>query len=289
MKRHGIARRKISEAQYARWNDRLENDQNLFKTLNNPDELRKLYWNEENPLSAMEIARKLDCSKGMVINALKKHKIKARTLVESAQLRFNKNIPLTKSLIEFINGSLLGDGSIIAYKRVSNFSLGTKHREYANHVQSLFQKAGYKTRINKCYHKKFDCTSYQFATYSSFQLQEYRERWYPGGKKQIPKDLTLTPSSCLYWYLEDGSLKTYNKKVNAVRLYTNAFTQKENKKLIRGLITALLIKEGIKLTKDNYIRMSAPVSRKFLEFVGMRSPVKCFNYKFDPSLKATRY
>lgn len=57
-----------------------------------------------------------------------------------------------------------------------------------------------------------------FRTSASVQLYDYLEIWYPDGKKIVPKNISLTPTTLLHWHIGDGS--TGKKQIF---LYTQRF------------------------------------------------------------------
>ncbi|MHA2331234.1 MAG: hypothetical protein ACXAEU_04335 [Candidatus Hodarchaeales archaeon] len=95
----------------------------------------------------------------------------------------------------------------------------------------------------------------------------------------------ITPSVCLYWYLEDGTLNQRMGRVDAVLLMTQCFSDDENYFLIDKLKNILKTDNRIKLTGESKIILQSKIARKFLKFIGNNSPVRCFDYKFKPRSK----
>ncbi|MHA2331474.1 MAG: hypothetical protein ACXAEU_05560 [Candidatus Hodarchaeales archaeon] len=260
---------------------------NIYLELEDREWLENHYWNKEKPMSMVEIASLIGCSNNAVFVALKRHGITRRTPKESLHLTLKKNIPLIGELKQFLTGSLLGDGFLSNYAISSSYTLDSKYREYAMHIRSFFRSSGYGTRIRyvKVKHptKNKLLPAYRLYVEATSQLLEYRKKWYPDGTKHIPKDVQLTPITCLYWYVEDGTLATYKKRVSFIAMSTECFLEEENLHLVESLEKILDV-DGIKINKRNNIYLNKCAAKKFLKYMGGKSPVKCFNYKFNSAL-----
>ncbi|MHA2331127.1 MAG: hypothetical protein ACXAEU_03800 [Candidatus Hodarchaeales archaeon] len=273
---HGIkSRNRLSEQVQAVLEDR--------------EKLRQMYWDEEKPMSAKDIAMELGCDPVVVGKWLDVHGIIKRTNSEAVALSAKRDIPLSSSLRQFLDGSLLGDGHMAFQVYQSCYQTRCKHEEYIEYIELLFQECGYETKKYTVLDKKLDnYMMYVLRTQSTTQLHEYREKWYPDGKKIVPEDLELTPAVCQYWYLEDGSLSIYKYKekidVSQIYLATNGFSSEENKKLIVKLKKVLQVKDGILLSTKNEIYLNKQPTLRFLKYISSKSPVRCFDYKFDPKL-----
>jgi hypothetical protein len=116
------------------------------------------------------------------------------------------------------------------------------------------------------------------------ELRDLRTKWYPDGKKHVPADVELSPTACLYWYLEDGSLEKRKNKAERIVLCSMGFSRKENEMLVEKLKKILGFKDGIKVMKRGSIRLNILQAKSFLEYIGGKSPVRCFDYKFDPTV-----
>lgn len=262
-----------------------------YPVLRDKDHLYKLYWIEQQSIS--QVATKLGCSEGSVRHWLKKHNIPTRTLIEVAKVHFSNDLSLSYHLQQFLVGSMLGDGHLRPGAVVSSYAANSKHREYINHLESLFQGCGYKTSTyvinsdNKIVHNLY--------VEGSNQLQILRVKWYPKGGKIVPKDIDLTPTTCLYWYIEDGSLRirsgSKKRSINGIYLSTESFTVEEIELLIEKLKMVLNLSTGMKKRKSSsrgrfFIALHKLPALNFLEYIGGVSPVRCYDYKFDPMLRA---
>ena len=118
---------------------------------------------------------------------------------------------MTEELSDFMTGSMLGDGSISwGHEGVSAYyAISSSRQEYLLYVNSKLNKLNLKLRghIDLIHRGKYRywqlCTKYYRGA-----LPEFRQIWYPSGKKFLPKNIELTKESLLTFYLEDGSLTT---------------------------------------------------------------------------------
>jgi DNA-binding XRE family transcriptional regulator len=154
---------------------------------------------------------------------------------------------MSMNLNEVINGTLLGDASIkfdnYKYKKYFSYKITAKDRKFLYYLDFILRKYKLKTwitfenkmlntyalyfYINSCPHKQF---------------LKLRDKWYitKNNKsiKIIPKDLQLTPTVLLHWYLGDGSLprrKNDKNRVPSIVLATNCFLKNDIDFLIKKL------------------------------------------------------
>jgi len=117
----------------------------------------------------------------------------------------------TEELSDFMTGSMLGDGSISwGHAHVSAYyAISSSRQEYLLYVNNKLDRLNLKLRghIDLIHRGKYRywqlCTKYYRGA-----LPEFRQIWYPSGKKLLPKNIELTKESLLTFYLEDGSLTT---------------------------------------------------------------------------------
>lgn len=109
-----------------------------------------------------------------------------------------------------INGSLLGDGNLskIRYKNGNSyFSKPQKaaRREYLEWHLSELQP--FSSSVGECenFCKGKSYRRAYFSTKVSPIFTELREKWYPEGKKIVPRDLVLDPLAIAIWFFDDGS------------------------------------------------------------------------------------
>ncbi len=142
-------------------------------------------------------------------------------------------------------------------------------------------------------------------------LTPQEKELYPDRKrmKVLPPDFFITPRLCTYLYLEDGRLsKQHYTNINGetsthwfVEICTDNFDLSDVERLCTLLIAEIRdsgiepylvtahevqLANGRTITpkKDVYhrIRFDAEASRKFFDYIGWKSPVSCFDYKYPP-------
>jgi len=199
---------------------------------------------------------------------MKRNNIKTRSQSEYIGLR-SKGERLTNKELEIINGCLLGDGCLYSRKYTANLSYTCKHENICislkEHLPNLYttgprKHSYYDKRTNKVY------SSYKINSISNFHFMELRKKWYPFCKKIVPRDLALTPETCYWWYLGDGSSN------NSLKLCTNGFTVDD----IEFLLSIFPVKATYYMQKSSKTNKFYPVilicsiddRRKFLEYIG---------------------
>lgn len=144
-----------------------------------------------------------------------------------------KRITLSKDCIDFIVGTMFGDGHLAKPAKNARLQIthGHSQLEYIVHKAEILKQINpegvkstkiYDKRVNKYY------PSYKICTFTNEQLTELYKMFYPQGKKLITKkalDL-LTPKAIAYWYMDDGGLGISDQgvgKAPIVSLYLNTY------------------------------------------------------------------
>jgi len=145
-------------------------------------------------------------------------------------------------ILEIIHGILLGDGSIRSDKnKYFTFQLVAKDKELLEWFRKLYNNFGIKCWISKnksnLFLLGFYINSCPFAEFLSLRKEWYKQE---NGKtvKIIPRNLKLTPTTLLFWYLGDGSLirRRYDSnRVPFIVLATNTFSKEDIDFLIHKL------------------------------------------------------
>lgn len=187
---------------------------------------------------------------------------------------------LSKEGIEWINGELLGDGCLQSRSKYSaQFTYTSKHLKYCEYVKNTLEFFGILGgKINKRYHKNLGNITYHYRSLCYPELLVIRKKWYPKGKKIVPKNIELTPLICRQWYIGDGSLLHQEKKRPHLYLATNGFTILDVEWLVKQLI-----KLGFKTTRQpalNIVSISVYSTKSFLNYIGV-CPVECYSYKWN--------
>ncbi len=181
---------------------------------------------------------------------------------------------LSKETLENIDGFLLGDGHISPNNPHLTWSL--KYKDFSDYTLNTF--SCYDTISQYAFFKNKKLKNggrwqYHGRSKTHPDLKKQRKRWYPDGLKIVPEDVIITPKSVLFWYLGDGGLRGVN-----IELCTDCFDE-------RGLdiLIEKLQKVEICATKHKRSRLRIRLGsiRNFFNLIGWKSPVKCYNYKFN--------
>jgi len=187
---------------------------------------------------------------------------------------------LSRELLEWISGELLGDGCLYCaspYSAMFNYS--SKYPEYIHYVSDTLMKFGVERagKIYEQYHESMDCWTFHYKSRSYREFLPMHDKWYPECKKIIPRDLTLSSIVCRQWYIGDGSITHRLGKKPSIKLATCAFPVYDVKWLVEQLGEI-----GILATHQpawNMIWIRACSVKDFLSYVG-ECPVSCYAYKW---------
>ena len=267
--------------------------------LSNKKELEKMYLVDK--LSTVQIAKLHNTGARLVARRIIKFNIPRRSGSESISMarkrdftsynefKFNKNQKEIFEGLMLFDGSLSGAPKYTNIQYTSKYQQTCKYKEFLEHIQNVLP-LGYSNNIRELYEKggfgndkKY--RSFRLESKNSSTLLEQRTRWYPNGKKIVPKDFKLTPISLLYCFLGDGCYGEYGKYNRNLGFSTQSFTKEDNEFLQKQLL-----KLGIKstLTKrkvnDNLyfhytIRIRNESISSFFLLIG-KSPVECYKYKW---------
>ncbi len=140
------------------------------------------------------------------------------------------------SVLEVINGCLLGDGCIFSdKKKYFRFKLTAKDENLIKWIGNKLRKIG------NVYFSKDKRNDTHILYFSHPYLKNLREKWYIklNGKTQkvIPRDLELTPTTLFFWYIGDGSFIRHKdpNRVPWIILATNNFLKKDIEFLVKKL------------------------------------------------------
>lgn len=224
-----------------------------------------------------------------IFTALKRNGIPVRSKSESVSLAtslLDQNISfMNEEVLEAIDGFLLGDGGIgrpsSEHCKTARLNMGSTEKEWTDYAMSFFKaySPSDATQSGKARDRSPNLT---WTSNSKHHVDIYHQykRWYPnGGLKQIPKDVRITPISLLLWYLGDGSI-TKSGVSYVVRFATCSFNPKD----IDEILLPKMEKMGLygKRTKyKNDIKLNTSSVKRFFEIIGSKSPISCYNYKFE--------
>ena len=244
----------------------------------NKEWLYKKYWDEK--LSLSKIAKLCKFSHSTIHRWMIKYNIPQRSLNEAVHLGNANHCNLSEKTVEWINGELLGDGCLVSRSVYSaRFSYSSKYKEYIQYISDTLKSFGIKQSggIKKRIDKRHNNIVYHYGSCDYVELLPIREKWYPKGKKIVPKDIKLTSLTLRQHYIGDGSLNHPKHGNPRIILATNGFKISEVEWLIKQLL-----KLGFRASRRpsrNTIGISNKFTKDFLNYIG-KCPVSCYQYKF---------
>lgn len=247
-----------------------------------------LYINKD--LTSVEIGKLLNLNYSTVLDYARATGIPIKCRDEAARKR-RGHIVLEGRLAEILDGELLGDGSLIKPNRGdAYFTYTTSRRGYLEWLLGLLASFNLEPTgkgIYKAVGGWSPRPSYQYVSKRYPELTDSYWRWYPNGKKRVPKDLVLTPITCLHWYLGDGSLKN-PLPTPYITLSTQAFTKEEVEFLV-SMLNEIVGEARIgKHPSGPVIIMGSKAARKFLEYIGpCPEPIQhIYGYKWRSEIES---
>lgn len=195
----------------------------------------------------------------------------------------NARIILSDEEQQILNGCLLGDGHLTKTScKSSRFVYKSNQFDHVNYIYNQFKEYAVKRhKYGPVHYETFSpqtkkvYSGYQFDTQHNIIFYEWRQKWYPESKKIVPRDLELTPLTCLLWYIGDGSLSN-----NYITLYTNGFSNEDVDFLIKKLYNlSFQPYKGYSHLLPIIIIPRRQV-KNFLNYIG-ECPVISYDYKWD--------
>jgi hypothetical protein len=271
IRKYNIPRRSNSESKIM-----FNNSENA--KYHNREWLKYKYINEK--LNACQIAKICNVNSETIYNWLRKFHIPIRSYSESNHLRQANHCNLSQETIDFINGELLGDGSLQSISKYSaNFRYTSKYYEYIQYISDTLKSFGIEQsgKIYKNYCKKSNQVYYHYASLNYIELLSIYKQWYIDGKKIIPKDLILNSLISKQFYISDGYIEHPKNAKPRIRLAACDFSIADTERLVNQLNQL-----GFKATRNisrNIIAISTSSTKDFLDYIGI-CPVNCYQYKF---------
>lgn len=142
---------------------------------------------------------------------------------------------ITPQVKDYLDGLLLGDGSIVKSGKIAALYILNQRSEHYDWIEkqiSFFSENGIKCNtymrpasdfeLNGRKYRRKEQIRLHTITYRNFLDQ--RIRWYPLGKKIVPKDLNFeNPKLLANWYMGDGSV-VRDKNILIIRFSTEGFS-----------------------------------------------------------------
>jgi len=267
-----------------------------YPKLNDIPWLKEQYIDKQRDLN--DLASEVGCSSGVIRSMLVVHGIKIRGRTESYVSREkNGDIIFTNEAWDIINGSLLGDGGLrkTSASDLSNvhFDKSNIHLEHIELVAKCLFGENYKNRIRgPLYTKNLAIfkngrrikSSQPFFTLNSLvhkELTDIYELWYKNGKKTVPKNISISPTVLLHWFMDDGYSYYHGNSIK-IFLCSQSFSLSDQNLLRKILFANFGIKTSI-IKKENHFLIAVNSHRKnvetFYKTIG-KCPINCFQYKW---------
>ena len=250
-----------------------------MKDYKNRNWLSQKYLEEE--LSISQIAKLYNYDRTVIYYWLKKLNILIRSKSEAHHLVRGNHCNLSDEARQWIDGELLGDGSLRSQSKYSaNFVYTSKHLEYIQYISDTLKSFGIEQagKIHKKKDKKWNNYSYCYDSLCYAELLPIKKRWYPEGKKNIPRDLKLTPLTLRQEMIGDGCLVHKKRCRPYIILCTCGFPISDVEWLVIQLIK--LGFKAIRQVGNNMIGISTYSTKAFLDYIGV-CPVQCYRYKWS--------
>jgi hypothetical protein len=259
----------------------------LPKIVIEPELLESLYWG--NCYTLFQIGNIFGCGASCVKSMMIKYDIpRRRTGYQVTDFIFDDRQK------EIFEGCMLGDGGLLWQTNYSYFSNTDVHEEYLVWLQKQLGVEEISS-VKPVYREGFDC-EYYLVTRVIPSLKDEYKRWYPDGagtqndihRKIIPKDIVLTLTKVLFWYIGDGD---YLKRDSCMNF--NNYLSWEDAEMLKGKLCILLnVNNGITVNKHGHrdskgnqiyrLRLNKVVSDKFFKLIDdldFDIP-ECYLYKF---------
>ena len=211
--------------------DRRENTPRYqYRELHNGEWLHEQYVEKQK--TAPEIAKDVGCNVQHVYSVLNKYDIETRP---GGGIPNQLEDGLSQYAKELIEGELLGDGCLQRRNEGSesaSYTHGTSRREYRDWLATELEKIGFYVNT-----REFDNNghmAYCLNTRNYLCLGELYDRWYPKGKKIVPKGYLLSPIALRQWFIGDGAVPTHDNWAR-IRLHTEGFDPESLQRLQKSL------------------------------------------------------
>lgn len=216
--------------------------------------------------SQREIAQHFKVSLVSISRCFQKHGIDCRTNSEAIGI-LQRDVILNDNELELINGLLLGNGFLKRNKYTASLHYACLHKEAIETIASELSRLDTNYRFRKLQQREW----YQIRTMSYMCLADLYDKWYASGKKQAPDNLELTPETCYWWYVGDGSTMP-----EALKLFTGLTEEKDMGKLLKQLpIEATWYK-----AHNQFPTLYIPDPKDRIEFLRYIGPCKHETYSY---------
>ena len=227
--------------------------------------------------------------------------VKLRNKTEGRTMNL-PNTALSDVHRQIIEGCLLGDGSVLRSHNAStaHFSLKSVEKYCIDHLRAVIPLPHMRITMSDrqfttIHGKQYKCRkSYNLISTCDKSLNEFRDTWYPEGKKIVPDNLILHPTTIRHWFYGDGStsyIPYKNTKDAYVRISfcTNGFTVGDCEKLVSKLNdVGLSFHIYLSRKQPMLVALKCSTVHDFFNYIGS-CDVPCFAYKWKlPSSEMNR-
>ena len=199
--------------------------------------------------------------------------------------KLKEKINFTEEQIQVLNGALIGDGCLYLHKGGvnANFIYTSKSKQHVEFVCNYFKQywsgegikytTVYDKRTNKEYRR------YAVKTYVNQSFTDEYNRWYPDGKKHLPKDIILTPLTCLIWYIGDGGI-CHSRRSEYIKLSTHFYSKEDQENILLPQLQKF--NPSLMYTGNNQYFIYIPHKNEedFLQYIG-ECPFSDYTYKWE--------
>ncbi len=237
--------------------------------------LEDLY--HEQRMSLTEIAQMYRTNASTVHKVFARLGIERRRPAEAADEAATKSVSLRASILELLEGELLGDGYLRRYKNGAVFSYTTKFYDYAVWLIEQLENEGIECSNITEYQHDAGNVVFKFQTLAYKELADLHDKWYGSeDHKRLPGDFTLTPLKLRQWFIGDGSNVTESKAKYIACYSSFSSGDKERlKRMLEGVVgRSLVFHEG-----GNKFYINADAVKALFDFIGP-CPVGCYEYKW---------
>lgn len=220
------------------------------------------------------------------------------TMVCDQRWKYGNRLNVTPHLRSILDGLMLGDGYYGSDSRLSaHLQIGQSidHVGWIDALERELSLSGMKLRRSvrtpsgQQFFRDKPITRQEFVSLTSIAYRDLkieRLRWYPAGKKIVPRDLDVSnPIVLANWHMGDGTVtiaKHARPRLNVV-LCTNGFTVDDVLWLKEQFQAKLNIHSNVILQRGDQpvINIHHKSAAKFIEIVRPHL-VECFGYKAPP-------
>jgi uracil-DNA glycosylase family 4 len=219
------------------------------------------------------------------------HQVLARRgWVAASELRSGDEVAIGEGMSsvaqDVVEGTLLGDATLSGRSAHLSMVHSRRQDEYvrlkASALRELGAVVGYgqsTARSGGAWHPTVHC-----RTRATRGLRVVRTRFYPSGKKCVPRDLRLTPRKTAVWFLDDGYTKTKSESCALSEIAAHAFAGEGIPHLVQSLRDDLGIEAHVTASSPGRIQFGSEATLRLSEMVAPYCPPS-LRYKLHPRVK----